>query len=148
MNRIVKLIVGSILMCLLISRSVGSIDTTVGTLNIPEEPTPFWSEAIDIWIVDVGQFGCLMASFDLDGDGEEDYQTQREILPNAKVWPYPIYYFVDIDGHQAINPETEWWVDVPPDGDTSNAVLYPEYQRRLAAEQPTDYDKLLKDSFW
>jgi len=143
MNCIVKLIVSSVLMSLLIGGSVCAFD-------IPEEPTPFWTEAIDIWFVPVGQFGCLMASFDLDGDGKEDFQTQREILPNGKIWPYPIYYFVNIDDSPAINPETEWWVDIPADGDTSNAILYPEWQqqqKKLAAQQPTDYDAYLEGAF-
>jgi len=141
MNRIVKLIV--IVPILLVC----SMPITVCAFDIPNEPTPFWSEAIDIWIVPVGQYGCLMASFDLDGDGEEDYQTQREILPNGKIWPYPIYYFVNIDGNPIIDPETEWWVDIPADGDISNAILYPEYQKKLAAQKPTNYDSLLRGAF-
>lgn len=117
---------------------------------IPPEPTPFWSEAIDIWFVPVGQFGCLMASFDLDKDGKEDYQTQREFLPNGKLWPYPIYYYINVDDNRAVDLTTECWVDFPPDGDTSDVITYTEYQellQKLEDQKPTDYNQLLEGVF-
>lgn len=143
MNRIVKLIVSSVLMSILIGGSVCAFD-------IPEEPTPFWSEAIHIWIVPVKNAIYLMASFDLNKNGEENYQTQRRILPNFKIEPYPSYYYINLDGNKAVNLETECWVDVPPDGDTSNVIPYLEYQKmqqKLADEQPTDYSQLLEGAF-
>lgn len=112
MNHIVKLIVSSVLMCLLIGGSVCAFD-------IPEEP-PIQT-ALRIMIVE----GVLLAEFDLRGGTEWNYRTVRGELIDMQTGMYighhikPTGYGYDRNDDGELTPD-EFWLDWLADGINGN----------------------------
>lgn len=118
MNRIVKLIVGSILMSILITTSVHAFD-------IPAEPG---QEKILMRYMKP-QMRAFIIVYDLDGDGKGDYMTQRQVGQNyTMISQYPIYYGIDLDGDGQLDKETEVFIDPQQDGLNGNEMGLAEWE--------------------